>query len=81
MTPGHVYDVPYHAVEVTIELQRTIAGLPMTVPLTVVDTCGAWPTFVRGGAIAGQEGHGGNSKAEAPILARAVLPATSLPRT
>jgi hypothetical protein len=31
-------------------VRRTTAGQAITVPLTVVDGCGEWPTFVGGGA-------------------------------
>jgi hypothetical protein len=30
-------------------VRRTNAGVASTVPLTVTDVCGAWPTFVGGG--------------------------------
>jgi CSLREA domain-containing protein len=39
--------------QVTIIVQRTVAGPATTIPLTVVDECGVWPTFVGGGPNAG----------------------------
>jgi CSLREA domain-containing protein len=38
------------AQSVTVVVTRTENGKPLTVPLTVYDTCGAWPTFVGGGS-------------------------------
>ena len=40
-----------YAVDFTVE--RVTAGQATTVPLTVVDACGEWPTFVGGGTGAG----------------------------
>jgi len=40
-----------HAVDFTVE--RATPGQPTTVPFTVVDGCGLWPTFVGGGAASG----------------------------
>jgi hypothetical protein len=34
---------------VVLTVGRQSAGQPTTVPFTVVDTCGEWPTFVGGG--------------------------------
>jgi hypothetical protein len=34
----------------TFIVRRLTAGNATTVPLSVVDRCGAWPTFVGGGA-------------------------------
>jgi hypothetical protein len=37
-------------VSTTFWLRQLTPGQPVTVPLTVVDTCGSWPTVVGGGA-------------------------------
>jgi hypothetical protein len=37
-------------IDLTFTVRRTVAGQPTTVPLTVVDGCGEWKTFVGGGA-------------------------------
>jgi hypothetical protein len=34
-------------------VERVTPGLSTTVPLSVIDSCGEWPTFVGGGADAG----------------------------
>jgi hypothetical protein len=36
-------------VETTVIVRRVTPGLATTVPLTVFDLCGRWPTFVGGG--------------------------------
>jgi chitinase len=36
----------------TFQVRRDVAGRAATVPLTVVDDCGTWPTFVGGGPAA-----------------------------
>lgn len=46
---GFTYSLPAPAPQVTIYVQRQTAGQASTVNLTVVDGCGAWPTFVGGG--------------------------------
>ena len=38
--------------EVTFTVRPAIPGAAATVPLTVVDSCGDWPTLVGGGAAA-----------------------------
>jgi hypothetical protein len=35
---------------ITFVVHRATAGISTTVPFTVIDSCGAWPTFVGGGA-------------------------------
>jgi len=50
---GSTYTVPSGVVQVTFTVRRTTAGAPTTVPFTVVDGCGNWPTFVGGGVNAG----------------------------
>ena len=52
-TAAHTYAVPTVTDRVTFAVRRVTPGQPTTVPLTVVDECGAWPTFVGGGANAG----------------------------
>jgi hypothetical protein len=38
--------------QATFYVLRQTAGQATTVPLTVIDGCGAWPTFVGGGPTA-----------------------------
>lgn len=47
--PGTTYSVPGGKTELVLEVERVTAGQATTVPFTVVDTCGPWPTFVGGG--------------------------------
>ena len=47
------YQVPPATTTVTILVERITPGQATTIPLTVEDECGAWPTFVGGGAGAG----------------------------
>jgi hypothetical protein len=35
--------------QATFTVRRRVPGQPATVPLTVVDACGSWQTFVGGG--------------------------------
>lgn len=42
--------VPPGTAQVTLTVNRVTAGQPATVQLVVTDGCGAWPTFVGGGA-------------------------------
>jgi hypothetical protein len=53
LTSGQTYAVPANTVGVDFTVERETPGQPTTVPLTVVDGCGSWPTFVGGGAAAG----------------------------
>lgn len=46
---GTTVTLPPGTVEVILTVERVVAGQPTTVPLTVVDTCGEWSTFVGGG--------------------------------
>src|SRR5262249_3961477 len=46
--PGTV-PIPSGAAQASFTVRRGQAGQPVTVQLTVVDGCGAWPTFVGGG--------------------------------
>jgi hypothetical protein len=52
-TPGRTgnFDVPITppAQQTSFTVRQATAGQPATVPLTVTDTCGPWPTFVGGG--------------------------------
>ena len=41
--------LPAGTVEVTVIVERVTPGQGTTVPLTVTDSCGVWPTFVGGG--------------------------------
>jgi endoglucanase len=41
--------LPDHPTSITFFVRRATPGQPTTVPLTVVDTCGEWPTLVGGG--------------------------------
>lgn len=47
------YGVPANATTAELTVERLAPGQPTTVPLTVVDSCGAWKTFVGGGTGAG----------------------------
>jgi hypothetical protein len=38
---------------VVFTVERAVPGQPVTVPFTVVDSCGEWPTFVGGGTASG----------------------------
>ena len=53
VTSGQTYTVPAGVTGVDFTVKRVAAGQPTTVPLTVVDGCGEWHTFVGGGAGAG----------------------------
>ncbi|HEY7068438.1 MAG TPA: hypothetical protein VII06_43725 [Chloroflexota bacterium] len=44
--------LPAHPASIGLTVRRTTAGQAATVELTVTDGCGAWPTFVGGGASA-----------------------------
>jgi YVTN family beta-propeller protein len=52
-TSAFVDPVPAGTARVTFSVQRVTAGQATTIPLTVTDICGAWPTFVGGGPSAG----------------------------
>jgi hypothetical protein len=52
VTSGQTVTIPANAVGVDLVVRRVAAGQPTTVPLTVVDGCGEWTTFVGGGAAA-----------------------------
>jgi YVTN family beta-propeller protein len=50
-TPPFTHTPPNPIGQVTFETVRQgAAGTPVTVPFTVVDGCGPWPTFVGGGS-------------------------------
>lgn len=53
VTSGQTLIIAPGTVFVDFTVQRVNAGQPTTVHLTVVDGCGAWPTFVGGGTSAG----------------------------
>ena len=50
---GQTAVLPAGRFAVDIVVRRVTAGVPATVPFTVVDGCGEWQTFVGGGASAG----------------------------
>jgi VCBS repeat-containing protein len=50
---GGTYTPPADTTRTTFTVERVQPGQATTIPLTVVDACGAWPTFVGGGAGAG----------------------------
>jgi len=50
---GQVIGMPVNTYAVDFTVERVTPGQPTTVPLTVVDGCGEWPTFVGGGSDAG----------------------------
>jgi hypothetical protein len=47
------HTVPAPTDRISFAVRRVSPGQPTTVPLTVVDECGAWPTLVGGGTGAG----------------------------
>jgi YVTN family beta-propeller protein len=49
-TGAFTHTPPAGTPSVTFSVQRVTPGQATTVPLTVVDRCGTWPTFVGGGA-------------------------------
>jgi len=53
MTSGQTYVVPPATVSVDFAVERATPGQATTVPLTIVDRCGSWQTFVGGGTGAG----------------------------
>jgi chitinase len=50
---GQAVTLPAGATSADLVVRRATAGQPTTVPLTVVDGCGDWQTFVGGGTGAG----------------------------
>jgi hypothetical protein len=50
---GQTVTLPPNTSTATIVVRRASTGQPTTVPLTVIDGCGEWETFVGGGASAG----------------------------
>lgn len=53
VTSGQTVTLTPGVVLADFTVRRVTAGQPTTVPFTVVDACGEWPTFVGGGASAG----------------------------
>jgi hypothetical protein len=53
ITNDQVVTLPANTTTVTVTVRRVTAGQATTVPYTVKDTCGSWPTFVGGGTSAG----------------------------
>jgi len=53
VTSGQIYTVPANGVAVDFAVERLSPGQATTVPFTVIDGCGVWPTFVGGGTSAG----------------------------
>ena len=50
---GQTVAVPAAATTINFAVERATPGQATTVPFTVVDGCGEWPTFVGGGTAAG----------------------------
>jgi len=50
---GQTITLPANTVAADFTVERVTPGQATTVPFTVVDGCGPWPTFVGGGASAG----------------------------
>src|SRR5579884_4487016 len=50
VTGNQTFTLPPATTSLTFFVHHATTGQATTVPLTVVDTCGAWPTFVGGGA-------------------------------
>jgi hypothetical protein len=53
VSSGQTVTLPASTIAADFTVTRVVAGQPSTVHLTIVDGCGAWPTFVGGGAGAG----------------------------
>jgi hypothetical protein len=53
ITSGQTFTAPANTTTQTFTVRRVRAGAVTTVPLTVTDACGSWPSFVGGGAGAG----------------------------
>lgn len=53
ISSGQLVQAPAGTTSVTLTVRRTTAGQATTVPFTVVDLCGSWPSFVGGGPNAG----------------------------
>ena len=51
-TGGFSVTLPPGTQQMQFSVRRATSGGAVTVPLTVTDSCGAWPTFVGGGATA-----------------------------
>ncbi|HZR98409.1 MAG TPA: M12 family metallo-peptidase [Chloroflexota bacterium] len=52
ITGNQTITLPPATTSLTFQVHHLVNGQATTVPLTVVDTCGSWPTFVGGGASA-----------------------------
>jgi hypothetical protein len=52
-TGAFTHTPPAGTTQVSFSVQRVTPGQATTVPLTVVDECGTWPTLVGGGTAAG----------------------------
>jgi len=50
---GQVLTLPASTLALDLTVSRATPGQPTTVPFTIVDGCGEWPTFVGGGTGAG----------------------------
>jgi len=50
---GQSVSLPANTRAVDFTVERVASGQATTVPFTVVDDCGSWPTFVGGGTAAG----------------------------
>jgi len=50
MTSGFTHVLPQATSQVTFSFRQGVTGQAVTVPLIVTDGCGAWTTFVGGGA-------------------------------
>jgi hypothetical protein len=53
LTSGQTITLPPNSVAADFSVARVTPGQPTTIHMTVVDSCGAWPTFVGGGTAAG----------------------------
>jgi hypothetical protein len=52
LTGNHSLGLAAGTQQTTFTIRRATAGRATTVPLTVVDGCGTWPTFLGGGPTA-----------------------------
>jgi hypothetical protein len=74
---GFTFTPPAGTAQVSFQVQQQTPGQAATVPLTVVDGCGDWPTFVGGGP---QVFAGGNGPGAPGATPNAPPTATPTPR-
>jgi hypothetical protein len=76
------FNLPAHTVTTSFFVRQAAPGAGTTVPLTVVDSCGEWPTFVGGGPAAFASGTPTPTATPPPPVAAPAAPtatATTVP--